>query len=154
MQVRALTNEKVTQVYPLIQLVRPDLTLDGWRSLALDHIQCTDAVDNGVLTVENEYGYVLGFILYTIYADLRHGRTLMAKDAVVCTALRRTKEAAFAALLDRLETVAQENQCTAIHTCMLHSEADIAEAGFHESLEKHGHRIDHFMLCTSPAEAG
>lgn len=152
MRVRALTDDKVAQVYPLIQLVRPDLSLDGWRSLALDHIQSARTIDNGVLTVENDRGYVLGFILYTIYADLRHGRTLMAKDAVVCTALRRTKEAAFAALLERLETLAQEKQCTAIHTCLLDSEADIAEAGFHDSLNKHGHRLDHFMFCKSLAE--
>ncbi|MDJ0951129.1 MAG: hypothetical protein QNJ94_19645 [Alphaproteobacteria bacterium] len=152
MRLAPLCRTKVAQAYPLIQAMRPDLSLEGWCALATEHLRPAASADHGILTVETEQGYILGLIFYTIYTDLKHGRTLLAKDALVLAPVRQSTEAAFALLIEGVEQVAAECDCRAIHTSLLLDLPQRGNRALRDSLTSRGHRMDHFMFCKTLPE--
>lgn len=154
MRLEPLSPNKVVQAFPLIQALRPNLSLDGWNSFAADHFAGTRVDERGILAVENRSGYILGLSFYTVYMDIRHGRTLLAKDAVVLAMLRQTADSAFSLLIDGIENVARESRCAAIHTSVVPELPGPQSQTLRHCLTRHGHRIDHSMFCKALPGSG
>ena len=152
MKVQLLTEGKVAQVYPLIQLLQPKLSLEAWHRFTAAHLGDGDIVERGILTVEDDRGTVFAMLTYAIDPDLSHGRALVAKDLIAVTPLDKFKRAAISALFEAVENLAKEKHCWAVHTRISEAEARKEEDALRLSLLEEGHAVDHVVLCKPLSE--
>ena len=147
MRVQLLTEAKVAQVYPLIQLLQPKLSLEAWHRFTVEHLGGGDIGERGILTVEDDRGYICAMLSYAIDPDLSHGRAMLAKDLIAVTPLDKSRRAAISALIQAIEELAREKRCLAVHTRLSHCAPEAQEDAVCVSLFDRGHAVDHVVLC-------
>ncbi len=150
MRVQQLTEGKISQAYPLVQYQRPDVSQDAWHKFTLAHLsrdERGDAGDRGILTTEDDRGYIFAMLTYAMIPDLHHGRALVAQDVIAVTPLDRFNRLAIAAMFQSLEDLAREKQCAVVHTKVSGFSPGGQMEKFFDSLLNNGHEVDHLVLC-------
>lgn len=142
MKTQFLDSTKIDQAYGLVRLAAPRITLEAWRDFALSLISHSGALESGILTIEDERGYITGLAGYAVDRDLEHGRTLVVKNFMAIESLEaQRKEIAFA-LIWAVQDLARENQCRAIRTILHEPEAALRDAWIVEVLKGAGHHTE------------
>lgn len=70
---------QIDQAYALLRMARPELAQDDWRALAADRLAAPPpgkAAAQGVMTAQNDHGYIVGLFTYLVCDHSRHGRIL------------------------------------------------------------------------------
>jgi len=142
MKTQALSSKKIDQAYGLVQLVASQITLEAWRDFARSLVSPSEAPESGILTAEDESGYIMGLVGYVIDHDLEHGETLMAKNFIALNGMeKRKKEVAFA-LINAMEELARDKRCGAIRTIVHEPEAALRDTWIIEVLKHAGHHTE------------
>lgn len=139
--IEPLSADRIDQAYPLIQMVRPSLSFDGWRTHAG---RLLARGDSGILVLSDPRGLILGLVCWQVTEDANHGRTLTAEDFVALDIVDPHRVAEV--LADALEATAREVGCEAVHTNV----ACVGGAGagrLVERLRGLGHHMESFRLC-------
>jgi hypothetical protein len=138
----SLTPEKVDRAYGLVRLVTAQISLETWRGFATSLISPSDTPESGILTIEDERGYILGLVGYVVDRDLEHGRTLLAKNFFALDGLDTKKKEVAYALIEALEDLARDKGCRAIRTIVHEPEAALRDAWIIEVLKGCGHHTE------------
>ena len=138
--IEPLTPERIDQAYPLIQMVRPRLSVAGWQNHARERLARPDA---GVMLLVDEGGLILGLFSWTLESHPDHGATLHAEDFVALDIVGSNRIAA--ALADALEDTARRHGCRAVHTNVNCTGG--GAQGLVDRLSGLGHRMESFRLC-------
>lgn len=147
MRVQQLTEGKIVQAFPLVQFLKPGLSLEDWLQFTAAHLNTEKVGERGILTVEDDRGYIVAMLAYSVDPDLSHGRALVAKDVIAVTSLDKWRKSAISALFGTLEEIAREMRCMAVHTRMSGHEQKSQTDSLHVSLLSSGHAVDHMVLC-------
>ena len=135
-----LTGERIDQAYPLIQMVRPRLSVAGWQAYARERLAQPNA---GITLLVDDGGLIVGLFSWTVESHPDHGATLDAEDFVALHIVGTSRIAD--ALADALEDTARRHGCQAVHT-NVHCAAAGAQ-GLMDRLSGLGHRMESFRLC-------
>lgn len=118
---KPLGKRQIDQAFPVVRAIIPDLAVERWRAFASTRITDSDSVapaeapdPTGIMTVQNEHGYIHGLFSYTVEEHLRHGRVLAADNFIALDLF--DVESAAHALLQAMDRVARGLGCAAIHT--------------------------------------
>ncbi len=157
LQVKQLTADRLQQAFPLLQSLDPGLSLDRWLAYARSLVGapcCSEGPqESGVMSIENEQGYITALFTYRCFEDLRHGRLLTAENFVALDLL--DPETCAHALSEALEHLAAHLSCDAVHSLISESEARGAGAGVMASvLKARGHLDRGRLLCKEVRRAG
>ncbi len=150
MRVQLLTEGKSAQVYPLVQLRRPNLSQDEWHRFTAAYLEPdtkSEPGERGILTAEDDRGYIFAMLAFTMVIDLRHGRVLIAQDVVAVTVLDRFRKVVISELFHALEDLARQKQCVAVRTWVGGLESGRQKSALYDSLLNRGHEIDQLVLC-------
>lgn len=162
LRIRPLTEERLRQAFPLVQTWDASLTLEDWEAFARPLLEDKGAKEGksglperGIMTVENEQGYISGFFSYHCVKDLRHGRLLFAENLVAFDFIDR--DTCYEALCAALENLAHRLGCGAIHTIVAdatskgEAQGKLPEHGkeprLRRLLEARGHHEEGWLLC-------
>ena len=143
--IEPLTPERIDQAYPLIQMVRPRLSVAAWQARARDLLARPLA---GVTLLVDDGGLILGLFSWAVESHPDHGATLDAEDFVALDIVgsRRIADA----LADALEDTARRHGCRAVHTNVTCSGG--GAQGLVDRLSGLGHRMESFRLCKQLSE--
>jgi hypothetical protein len=144
---------QIDQAYPLVRAIAPDLPVERWRDFAAALIGPSGAPGTpaGIMTVQNERGYIHGLFTYAAAEDLRCGKILAVDNFVVLDLFNLP--AAVSSLLQAMEELAHTLDCTAIHTALPECYAPAPGHG-HPMLgffRDEGHDVESLRLCKALA---
>lgn len=145
-----LSPDRIAQAYPLVQVVRPALSLEAWRRYARAILEDTEG-GSGIATLQDPRGLIAGLFVYRIGADPGHGRTLVAEDFVALDIVN--PETVAQSLADALEAVANEHGCSAVHTT-ISCRGGAGTRCLMELMGDLGHHLEAFHLCKRLRGAG
>ena len=128
MKTQTLNSQKVDQAYGLVRLAAPQISLEDWRDFARSSISPSEAPESGILTVEDESGYIMGLVGYVVDYDLEHGRTLIAKNLMALADTDKGRQEVAFALISALEDLASHQRCGAIRTIVHEPKAALQDA--------------------------
>ncbi|MBK1695908.1 hypothetical protein [Rhodovibrio salinarum] len=144
--IEPLTSERIDQAYPLIQMVRPRLSVTGWQAYA--RAQITQP-NGGVTLLVDDGGLILGLFSWSVESHPDHGATLAAEDFVALDIVGSSRIAD--ALADALEDTAYRRNCQAVHTNVTCTGG--GAKGLVDRLAGLGHRMESFRLCKQLTQA-
>lgn len=147
----SLKPEQIVQAYPLIQTIRPGLTVEDWQHYAEDVLNGRGGGDGGIATLQDPRGLIAGLFVYRVTGDPFHGRTLLAEDFVALDIVR--PEAVAQSLADALEAVARDLKCNAIHTSVACSNPGRSQYLI-DLMRELGHHLERFQLCKALPATG
>lgn len=139
LKIDRLERERVDQVFPLIQLLKPNLSWEDWHTRALAHMAEGDP-RTGFLAVEDERRVVLGLFQYTIEEDLDCGRMLRVQNVVALDFLERLQNDIAMFLIQAMDDLAFDQDCRAIEIQMPRSDRLRRNMALVTLLEAHGFR--------------
>ncbi len=142
MKARSLDLEKIEQAYGLVRLANPGITLETWLDFASSQMSPSKAPESGILAVEDERGYILGLVGYTVDHDLQHGRTLLAKNFIALSYTEERRRIVAFSLIEAMEDIARKKQCRTIRTIVHEPEAALQDAWIIEVLKSSGHHAE------------
>ena len=151
-----LDPQRISQAYPLVQTVMPDLDLDAWQHFALSLLQPppVKSPQGGILTALNEGGFMVGLAIYRLVHDLRHGPVLLAEHLMALDLLDCKLVAQRLAV--GLEGIASREGCRAVHITLSGATRTRTGDWLVGLLEDRGHQVQGVSLCKPmepPAEA-
>ncbi len=117
---KPLGKRQIDQAFPVVHAILPDLGVERWRAFAaavLDRAQVADDARvprTGIMTVQNERGYIHGLFSYATEENLHHGRILSVDNFIVHDLFNLSGAAAV--LLHAMDGIARGLGCSAIHT--------------------------------------
>lgn len=82
--VKPLNFNQIDQAYALLRMAWPGLAQDDWRALAASRLAAPprgEPATQGVMTAQNDHGYIVGLFVYLACDHLRHGRILRIDHA-------------------------------------------------------------------------
>jgi hypothetical protein len=146
-RIAALAEHQIAQAYPVVQAVRPDITLEQWRAFAaVCGAGRRPRAASGIMTVQDQRGYIRGLFSYSIERDLNHGRILLADNVIMLGMGDRGR--LMAVLLEAMESLARQHGCAAIRTHLREAvDATDARLTVAERFRDGGHRIVGLTLC-------
>ena len=144
---RPLTPDRVAQAFPLIQASLPGVTIKEWCDFAAALVSPDPQAAGGLLTVVSEQGYIAGLCSYRIERDLVHGQTFCAEHFLALDLFDR--EAVAQTLAARIEALAREQNCSAVHINLPSGGAWPLQtsSGLIGLLQAQGHRVESLRLC-------
>ena len=105
-----LAGDRVPQAYPLVNTLRPGLTLEMWSEyVAAMNGSGTDA---GILAAVDTQGYLHGLFAYRIEPDLADGRVLAIENFIAADVCGR--DDAGRDLIEVINRLADDKRCGAI----------------------------------------
>ncbi|HEY0833176.1 MAG TPA: hypothetical protein VGE72_04620 [Azospirillum sp.] len=109
---------QIDQAYPLVRTIAPDLEVERWRGFAtaLTGLSRASGAPGGIMTAQNERGYIHGLFSYSVRADLHYGQVLAVDNFIVLDLFNPAGAASV--LLKAMEDVARAHHCAAIHTAL------------------------------------
>lgn len=134
LHVRPLRRDKIDQLFPLLRIAIPTLTLGEWRSYAARVHRTSPRTPGrrGVIIAETATGYIRGTLTYSVESRLGRGRILVVRH-FVAPPLGRARVAG--ALCREIEGIAWAHRCL---RCEVELPADACwevrffrEQGFH-----------------------
>jgi len=147
--VRFLPAEKVAQAFPLLQTVS-EMSLDQWQGYANERLVPAPSVvgeHSGIVSVENDRGYIYGLFGYQVDVDLQCGRVLRCENLVALHMF--DPEAVVNALVEAMESLAKSKKCRAVHVRVprrAHYESDGGSLTV-QLLRNAGHVVEAVELC-------
>jgi len=145
LQLRPLERDQIAQAYPLVQTIRPELSLATWHAYARRFPrQSGDCARSGIATVQDGSGVILGLFAYRTGTAAPHGRTLFVDHFVALDII--SPAAVTAELADGMERIAHCLGCHAVHTALSCRECARGR-DLIERLRAFGHRLESFQLC-------
>ena len=144
--IEPLTPDRIDQAFPLIQMVRPRLSVADWRAHA--HALLARP-DSGITLLVDDRGLILGLFCWTVESHPDHGTTLDAEDFVALDIVGSNRSAD--ALADALEDTARRRGCGAVHTNV--QCAGGGASGLVDRLSGLGHRMESLRLCKQLSRA-
>ena len=140
-----LERRQIAQAYPLVQAIRPDVSLEAWRAYARRFpAQGGDCARSGIATVQDDSGVILGLFAYRVGTAPQHGTTLFVDHFVALDII--SPATVTAELADGMERIARCLGCHAVHTAVTCSENARCQ-DIIERLRAFGHRLESFQLC-------
>ena len=143
LQPRLLTRESVVQAFPLVCNVLPQVTLKQWVGFARPHMMVGwQTMPRGLMTVQNDDGYILGLFSFEVRDDLTETRILWANNIIVPNIPGR--DVVWATLVGAIDGLAKTNRCHAVRAGLADT---LVRAGSDRrwvttSLEKAGYSFD------------
>lgn len=111
---RPLSPRQVAQAFPLLALAGSGMGAEHWRRLALALLTEAAPPPSGIMTLQNESGYILGLFRFRVVAEAA-GATLRVDDLWALDLFDRSLALSLAELLDEL---AGEHRCVAIDVAL------------------------------------
>lgn len=144
---------QIDQAFPVVRTVLPDLGVERWRAFAaalIDRAQDVGKANlpyTGIMTVQNELGYIHGLFSYAMEEHLNHGRILSVDNFIVHDLFNLA--GATAALLRAMEGIARGIGCTAIHTNLPQTYAGSVNycSPVLNCFREDGHTLETLRLC-------
>jgi hypothetical protein len=144
LRLTSLQRTQIAQAFPLVQAIRPDLSLDDWHSYARRFPAGPEFGRSGIATLQDSTDLILGMFAYRTGREPDHGPTLLVDHFVALDLISPASVAE--QLADGMEAIARRFDCRAVHTAV-----DCAESvrGHHliDLLRDLGHRLERFQLC-------
>jgi len=152
---KPLQKRQIDQAFPVVRAILPELAVERWRAFAaalLDRAQGAPAASvspAGIMTVQNERGYIHGLFSYSAHEHLHHGRILTVENFVVLDLFNLSGAAA--ELLRAMDTVARGLGCSAIHTNLPDSFSNLPDycGTVLSYFRDQGHAVETLRLCKS-----
>lgn len=116
LRARELTADRMAQAFPLVQLVNPNLSFDGWQRYAAYRTQGDVREPGGMLLIEDGSQHIAGLFGYLIDLNLQHGRVLVARDLVTLALFEHQRCQTLRTIVETLDELALIHSCAAIHT--------------------------------------
>ena len=135
-----LTEDKISQAFPLIQAILPRLDFETWRNFAHPLTAEPAIGEHGIRVVRGETGYFCGLVIYRVERDLVHGAVLAADHFIALDLLDPAPVAE--ALIQELEKLADRFGCGAIHTHL-----NAAQRNLLDCFGAAGHHTEGYLLC-------
>lgn len=112
--VEALSRTAISDAFPLMHLVMPELDLQAWQRFARSSLQTSRGWPAGILTVRRSIRrHICGLVCYRLEADLTRGRVIQARNLIGIDILN--PRPIILLLTRHLEQLALSNGCTAVH---------------------------------------
>ncbi len=145
-RIEELLPERVDLAFPLLQASMPEMTLARWQGFARAALDGKAVGCSRILTAENECGTIVGLAVFRTFADLRHGLALQVEHFFALDLLAREPIAEH--LAARLERIAAEEGCVAIHTALPDPPSRLASRNWLAALlQNRGHSVEGLFLC-------
>ena len=150
---KPLGKRQIDQAFPVVRAILPDLGVERWRAFAAAVIdRAQGAADarvprSGIMTVQNERGYIHGLFSYVTEENLHHGKILSVDNFIVHDLFNLPGAAA--ALLRAMDGIARGLGCSAIHTNLpqaYSTSADYCNPVLN-SFREGGHALETLRLC-------
>ncbi len=110
---RPLEQERIRQAFPLVQAVLPGTTLARWTEFARPlTAEQRGRAPSGIMSAENQSGYIVGLFTHQNREELASGRTLAIGNLLIADFPGRDQ--AIAHLIDGMEVMANLRGCHAI----------------------------------------
>lgn len=107
---RPLSRDQIAQAYPLVQAILPGTSLARWSDFARSHT--LERGERGIMTLQNQAGYILGLFTHEVRDELSLGRALVAGNIMVADFPGR--EQILDALIDAMHMLGNLRRCAAI----------------------------------------
>lgn len=145
--VQSLTENQLSQAYPLIQAVAPKLALQDWLAYGRSLCASNPARPGGVAAAFGGDGYIYGVLSYWTEADLRHGPTLIVDNMVALDLIDRN--GVIDALIGASDRIARQHGCNFVHVILSPARDGAGEYGdsLIAPLRRAGHEVDGVRLC-------
>lgn len=118
-----LEGERLAKALPLIQIVRPDLTLDKLRALldapSIDHAGAPSS--EGIVALENEHSCIVGVFSYAIVNEPLDGRMLLVNHVVIMDMFGRYQPQC--AMMAEMEALAGRHGCDMLQVNLIDTRA-------------------------------
>lgn len=82
LSVLPLQRDQIAMVYPLIQILKPDISLERWIAYARTLIHARQTGVTGAKIAVNHAGHIFGMFTWRQEDDLNHGRRLSVENFV------------------------------------------------------------------------
>ncbi len=110
---RLLDQRSIDKAYPLIRGILPAVTLERWTEFARSYLTPrSPRWPKGLMTIQNEEGYILGLFGFEVRDELRNSRALFIYSIIVPQVPGH--DLIWKAVMRAAETLAEINGCTAI----------------------------------------
>lgn len=108
-----LSPKKIDQAYPLIRVLREDLTLEGWREYVRPFMapKPVNKRHRGIIITEYRH-FIRGLLIYDTLANVADRKTLNVRDVVV--PVLPAGQRAARSLLQELFKITQSHRCDQI----------------------------------------
>lgn len=143
LQLRLLTRESVVQAFPLVCNMLPQITLKQWVGFARPHLMSGwQTMPRGLMTVQNDDGYILGMFSFEVRGDLTETRVLWIDNIIVPNIPGR--DVVWASVVDAIDGLVEKNRCHAVRAGLADTleRADGDRLWVRISLEKAGYSFD------------
>lgn len=113
---RRLTRERVEQAYPLVQTASEEISLEKWHAYADAYLKRNrkgSIGESGIVSVENEQGYIHGLLGFRVDMTLRWGRTLICEHLIALHLVNA--EPIITTIIEKMDALARDLKCEAIH---------------------------------------
>lgn len=148
LQARKLTADRMAQAFPLIQLVNPNLSFDGWERYVAYRTHNDVEEPRGILLIEDPSKHIAGLFGYLIEPNLQHGRVLVARDLVTLALLEHQRCQTLRTIVETMDELAETNSCSAIHTVtVIPPTCEDTCVPFTELFAAAGHRREPWGFC-------
>lgn len=138
-----LRRTQVQQAFPLVQAIRPQMTLDEWEAFAW-RFPADHQARAGIATLQDSNALILGLFAYRAGREPDHGRTLLVDHFVAMDIISPAAVAEH--LADSMEALARRLDCRAVHTAVTDGES-VSGRHLVDLLRDLGHRLESFQLC-------
>ena len=146
---RTLSQETAPLAYPLIQAAWPEVSLDAWIDYTkqVNRTRADATPSAGIVAAENGRGYIHGLFSYSVQPVLNHQSVLAVDNFIALDTGDRA--AAIRSLIDGMENLARNLDCSAIHTQIPDEWATGYPAGGNllAHLRDAGHNPQYVKLC-------
>jgi len=139
-----LHRTQIAQAFPLIQAIRPSLTLDDWHAYARRFPAGPELGPSGIATLQDSSDLILGMFAYRTGHEPDHGPTLLVDHFVALDIISPASVAE--QLVNGMEAIARKRDCRAVHTAV---DCGASVRGHHliDLFCDLGHRLERFQLC-------
>lgn len=139
-----LTGKMALQAYPLIQVVRGDLSLEAWTAFVQTHAwDAGDVKDEGrgIIALMNALGYLQGLFSYHVRNALAAGPVLEVENVVVMDMFKPAGAAE--ALRRSMQDLVCRHQCNCLHVVV-----DQADAWLRTYFNDLGFQMEKVHYCS------
>ncbi|WP_282605521.1 hypothetical protein [Pelagibius sp. Alg239-R121] len=143
-----MTADRMAQAFPLVQLVNPNLSFEGWQRYAAYRTQSDVKEPSGILLIEDGSEHIAGLFGYLIDLHLQYGRVLVARDLVTLALFEHQRNQALRTIVETLDELAATHSCSAIHTITAKPlSCEDTNVPFVQLFAAAGHRCEPWGFC-------
>lgn len=120
---RLLDRASIDKAYPLVRGIMPSITLERWTEFAKPYFASRSPKwPRGLMTIQNNEGYILGLFGFEVRDELRSRRALVISNIIVpCIP---GHDLIWSVVISTAETLAAMNGCHSIHIKKLVDDLD------------------------------